>query len=391
MNNKNILIVAGEASGDLHGASLIRELKLLDSSLKFFGVGGNKMQAEGMELIYHIDKMAFLGFAEVIRHLPFIKKVQNDLISQIKKRNVNAVVLIDYPGFNLNIAKKIYQLKLKSDETTNNLKLIYYITPQVWAWGKSRVKKIKKLFDKVLVVFPFEEKFFKEKKVNSEFVGHPLIQEMNNYKFLSRAELNSNFGLDPAKEILIILPGSREQEVKSIFPETIKAAKKLADNFNLQIVVACSGGIDENIFYQLSDFKNYKVIKDHTYDLLKNSKFGIVKSGTSTLEAGLLGLPMVIVYKTSALTYAIGKFLVKIKNIGLVNIVLNDSVVPELIQNDANAESIYLESEKILSDENLYNNVKLKLNGIKTVLQDKNAPENAARIIISLLNEHKES
>lgn len=391
MNNKNILIIAGEASGDLHGASLIRELKILDGSLKFFGVGGNKMQAEGMELIYHIDKMAFLGFAEVIKHLPFIKKVQNDLISQIEKRNIKSVVLIDYPGFNLNIAKKIYQLKLKSDETTNSLKLIYYITPQVWAWGKSRVKKIKRLFDKVLVVFPFEEKFFKDKKVDAEFVGHPLIQEMNNYKFLSRDELNSKLELEPSKEILIILPGSREQEVRSIFPETIKAAKKLAYNFNLQIVVACSGGIDENIFYQLSDFKNYKVIKDHTYDLLKNAKFGIVKSGTSTLEAGLLGLPMVIVYKTSALTYAIGKFLVKIKNIGLVNIVLNDLVVPELIQNDANAESIYLESEKILSDENLYNNVKLKLNEIKTVLQDKNAPENAARIIISLLNEHKAS
>ncbi len=385
MNDKSILIVAGEASGDLHGASLIRELKKNDSSLKIFGVGGNKMQAEGMELIYHINKMAFLGFAEVVKHLPFIKKVQRDLISEVKQRNVKTIVLIDYPGFNLNIAKKLNRLKQSSEK----FELIYYITPQVWAWGKNRVKKIKKLFDKVLVVFPFEEKFFKENGVNAEFVGHPLIQEMSNHLFLSKDQLIKDLALDPTKEILIILPGSREQEVKSIFPETIKAAKKLADDFNLQIIVACSSGINEKIFYQLSDFQNFKVVKDRTYDLLKNAKFGIVKSGTSTLEAGLLELPMVIVYKTSALTYAIGKVLVKIKNIGLVNIVLGETVVPELIQNDANADKIYNEAKNILSDENIYNKIKSKLSRIKTVLEDKNAPENAARIIISLLNGYK--
>ena len=222
MNSKSILIIAGEASGDLHGASLIRELKKLDSSLKIFGIGGNKMQAEGMELIYHIDKMAFLGFVEVIKHLPFIKKVQRDLIEEVKKRKIKDIVLIDYPGFNLSIAKKLKQLEPK-------LELIYYITPQVWAWGKGRVKKIKELFKKVLVVFPFEEKFFKEKNVDAEFVGHPLIQEINKYDFISRNLLDNKFGLDPAKEILLILPGSRKQEVKSIFPEAIKAASKLAE------------------------------------------------------------------------------------------------------------------------------------------------------------------
>ncbi|RPI64371.1 MAG: lipid-A-disaccharide synthase, partial [Ignavibacteriales bacterium] len=153
MNSKNILVIAGEASGDLHGASLIRELKNLDSSLKIFGIGGNKMKAEGMELIHHIDKMAFLGFVEVIKHLPFIKKVQRDLIAEVKRRKVSEVVLIDYPGFNLSIAKKLKQL-----EPELKLELIYYITPQVWAWGKGRVYKIRELFKKVLVVFPFEEK-----------------------------------------------------------------------------------------------------------------------------------------------------------------------------------------------------------------------------------------
>ena len=384
MNSKNILIIAGEASGDLHGASLIRELKKLDGSLKIFGIGGNKMQAEGMELIYHIDKMAFLGFVEVIKHLPFIKKVQRDLIEEVKKRKIREIVLIDYPGFNLSIAKKLKQLEPE-------LKLIYYITPQVWAWGKGRVKKIKALFNKVLVVFPFEEKFFKEKNVNAEYVGHPLIQEINGYDFISRNLLDNRFDLDPAKEILLILPGSRKQEVKSIFPEAIKAALKLAEELDMQIVVACSSSIDEKVFYDLTTERKFKVIKDHTYDLLKHAKFGIVKSGTSTLEAGLLELPMVIVYKTSKITYAIGKSLVKIKNFGLANIVLGEQVVPELIQNHANAENIYSTAVTILSDEDLLNQMKTMLSGIKKVLGDKNAPENVAKIIYSLLNEHKRS
>ncbi|MCC6255745.1 MAG: lipid-A-disaccharide synthase [Ignavibacteriaceae bacterium] len=397
MKNKNVLMIAGEASGDLHGASLIRELKKLDSSLKIFGIGGDKMQAEGMELIYHIDKMAFLGFVEVIKHLPFIKKVQRDLIDEVKKRKIGEAVLIDYPGFNLSIAKKLKSLKhdysaAKPElKLEHDLELIYYITPQVWAWGKGRVKKIKELFRKVLVVFPFEEKFFKEKNVNAEFVGHPLIQEISGYDFISRNLLDNKFKLDPAKEILLILPGSRKQEVKSIFPEAIKASVKLADELDMQIVVACSSNLDEREFYQLTDVKNFKVIKDHTYDLLKHAKFGIVKSGTSTLEAGLMELPMVIVYKTSLMSYIIGKSLVKIKNIGMANIVLDEQVVPELIQNDASADNIYDAAKNILSDDDLYDNVKRKLSGIKNVLGDKNAPQNAARIIYSILNEHKAS
>ena len=384
MNSKNVLIIAGEVSGDLHGTSLIRELKKLDSSLKIFGIGGDKMRAEGMELIYHIDKMAFLGFVEVIKHLPFIKKVQRDIIDEVKKRKVREVVLIDYPGFNLNLAKK-----LKALEPELKLKLIYYITPQVWAWGKGRVNKIKELFNKVLVVFPFEEKFFKSKNVNAEFVGHPLIQEINSYKFLTKDQLNKKFDLDSAKEILLILPGSRKQEVESIFPEAIKAANKLSDEFNMQIVVACSSSIDEKVFYGSTDQKNFKVIKDHTYDLLKHSKFGIVKSGTSTLEAGLMELPMVIIYKTSMLTYKIGKSLVKIKNIGMANIVLDEQVVPELIQNEANAGNIYDTAKNILSNNALLNQIKLKLRRIKEVLGDKNSPQNAAKIIYTLLDEHK--
>ena len=294
--------------------------------------------------------------------------------------------MIDYQVFNLSIAKK-----LKSDELELDLKLelIYYITPQVWAWGKGRVNKIRELFKKVLVVFPFEEKFFKDRNVNAEFVGHPLIQEINGYDFISRNLLDNKFNLHPAKEILLILPGSREQEVKSIFPEAIEAASKLADELDMQIVVACSGNINEKVFYELTVFKNFKVIKNQTYDLLKHAKFGIVKSGTSTLEAGLMELPMVIVYKTSWLTYTIGKSLAKIKNFGMANIILNEQVVPELIQGEANADNIYNMAKNILSDEDLLSRIKLKLSGIKKILGNKNAPENAAKIIYSLMSKNK--
>jgi lipid-A-disaccharide synthase len=299
---------------------------------------------------------------------------------EVKKRKVSKVVLIDYPGFNLSIAKKLKALK-----SGLKLELIYYITPQVWAWGKGRVNKIRELFIKVLVVFPFEEKFFKEKNVSAEFVGHPLIQEINGYDFISRNLLDKKFDLDPAKEILLILPGSRKQEVKSIFPEAIKASIKLAYELDMQIIVACSSNLDEKKFYELTDQKNFKVIKYQTYDLVKHAKFGIVKSGTSTLEAGLMELPMVIVYKTSWLTYAIGRSLVKIKNIGMANIVLDEQVVPELIQNDANAENIYDAAKIILSDEDMLNNIKLRLSRIKKVLGDKDASKNAAKIIYSLI------
>jgi Lipid A disaccharide synthetase len=184
---------------------------------------------------------------------------------------------------------------------------------------------------------------------------------------------------------LLILAGSRKQEVKSIFPESIKAATKLAVELDMQIVVACSSNLDEKVFYELTDLRNFKVIKEHTYDVMKNAKFGIVKSGTSTLEAGLLQLPMVIVYKTSWLTYLIGKLLVKINNIGMANIILEEHAVPELIQNGANADNIYNTALNILSDKNLMSQMKNKLSKIKDILGNKNAPQNAAKIIYSLM------
>jgi lipid-A-disaccharide synthase len=374
----SVLIIAGEASGDLHGAALIRELKQLDSDLIFYGIGGNKMKNNGMELIYHSDKMSFLGFAEVVKHLPFIRKVQKELIDEVKIRKTRFAILIDYPGFNISIAKKLKEL---------NVDIFYYISPQVWAWGKNRIKKIKKLIRKMFVVFPFEEKFYKEKGVDAEFVGHPLIHELKKYNFLSRNELIEQFGLLTDKEILLLLPGSRKHEVTDIFPEIYSAAKQLAQKFNFQIVVACASSVDESLLKETVKEDNYKIISGHTYDLMKHSKFGIIKSGTSTLEAGLLNLPMIIVYKANALTYLIGKTLVKLDNIGIVNILLGKTLIPELIQNNVIADKIILEAENILNDPEKYNMIKTELNHLYEILGDKNAAKNTAQKIYNLMNE----
>ena len=372
------MIIAGEVSGDLHGASLIEELKKLDENINIFGIGGDKMKAAGMNLIYHINKMAFLGFIEVIKHIPFIKKVQRDLVAVIKEKNIKNVVLIDYPGFNLSIAKKLQAM---------NVNIIYYISPQIWAWGAGRINKIKKLVNKMLVVFPFEEDIYKKAGVDVEFVGHPLLERINKYQFLDKQDLYKNFNLDENKELLLILPGSRSHEVEKIFPEVIKAGETLAAEFNLQVVVACSPNIEEGIFGGLSQKKNYKIIKGYTYELLKYAKLGIVKSGTSTLEAGLFELPMVIVYKTSYLTYLIGKNLVKVDSIGMANIISGEKLVPELIQSRVTEEALYKECKTILSDTGLYNNIKRKLQSIKEKLGTEGASKRAARVIYAALNE----
>jgi len=374
--SKNILVIAGEASGDLHGASLIRELKKLDPEISIIGIGGNRMKAQGMELLFHINQMAFLGFAEVVKHIPFIRKVQEKILTEAAERQIKTAVLIDYPGFNLNIAGKLKE---------QNVDIIYYIAPQVWAWGLSRMKKIKRLVSKMLVVFPFEENLFLKSGVNAEYIGHPLLEQIKDYPYLDKESFFRKFDLDLEKGILLVLPGSRVQEVKKIFPQVIPAAVKLAHEYNLQTVVACSHDIDETIFSNLSTIKDYRIIKDHTYDLYKFSDFGIIKSGTSTLEAGLFGLPMVVVYTTNYMTYLIGRSVIKIDRIALVNIVANEKIVTELIQNDVNPEKIYKESSILLSDPERYQAMKDQLSALRNKLGLIGASRKGADIIYSYL------
>ncbi len=374
----SILIIAGEASGDLHGSSLIREIKNLSPETELFGVGGVNMQNAGLTMLYHSDKLNFMGFVEILRHIPFIKKVQRHLINEVIERKTKYAILIDYPGFNLSIAKKLKKL---------GVKIFYYISPQVWAWGQGRIKKIKKLVFKMFVLFPFEEVFYKKNGIDAEFVGHPLIVKLSNYNFKEKNELYEKFHLEKDKDILLILPGSRKHEVSFIFPNVFSAAEKIAKKFNLQIVVACSNSIEENYIRQVVNSNEYKIISGFTYDLMKHSKFGIIKSGTSTLEAGLIGLPMIIVYKANYLSYFIGMLLIKVKNIGIVNILIGKTVVPELLQSQVNESDIFRISEEILSDPKKIDLMKQELSKLSQILGRKDSAKITAQRIIDSVNE----
>ncbi len=375
--NKKIMIIAGEASGDLHGAGLISAIRASDPSIQFFGMGGDKMIAEGLNAQMNAKRMAFLGFIEVIRHLPFIMMVERSLIKKIKEENIKTLILIDYPGFNLRFARKAKEM---------GLKVIYYISPQVWAWGKGRVKKIKEQVDRMLVLFPFEENFFKKNGVDATFVGHPLIERINEYSFLTRDELFDKFSLDKSREILLLMPGSRKHEIKKIFPVSVKAAVKAASKLNMQVVVACSENIDESLLKNAYDGEGYKIVKGNTYDLMKHSKFGIIKSGTSTLEAGIINLPYIVVYSTSSITFFLGKMVVDIKNLAISNILLEENVVDELIQNDLTEENIISRVTEIVKDESRYSGIKARLARLKTILGESRASERAAKIVLEYVN-----
>jgi lipid-A-disaccharide synthase len=376
--NNNILIIAGEVSGDLIGASLIKELRAVQPAINIFGIGGDKMIEEGMNISFHINKLSFLGFVEVVKHLSFIKKVQREILKLVKMKNISTAVLIDYPGFNLSIAKKLKAL---------GLKIIYYISPQIWAWGSSRIEKIRSTIDKMLVIFPFEETLYKNNNVPVEFVGHPMLERIAAHKYMSKTELIKKYNLDDQKEILLLMPGSRKHEVDKIFPAEIEAATKLSHEFNLQIVVASAQNMSTEIFRNLSALKNYTLVKENIFDFMNHSKFGIIKSGTATLEAGLHQLPMIIVYKTIWITYLIGKNLVKLESIGLVNILSEEKIIPELIQTEVNSTSIYERSKTILADKKLYQNMKDKLSALKVKLGTEGASKRAAKIILNTLNE----
>jgi lipid-A-disaccharide synthase len=374
--NNTLMIIAGEASGDLHGAGLVREIKLKSPGTSICGIGGAKMQTEGMELLYHINQMAFMGFVEIIRHLPFISSVKRNLLETVNERHITTVVLIDYPGFNLNLARKLKKM---------GVNVVYYITPQVWAWGKGRIKKIAACVTKALVIFPFEETLFRKAGIDAEFVGHPLLEHIKLYNFDSREKFFSEHGLDQSKEIILVLPGSRKHEITEIFPDAIKAAGRLSREFGLQTVVACSENIDSGLLEDTSEEKNYTVIKGKTYELFRYSKIGIVKSGTSTLEAGIFGLPMVVVYRTNPITYFIGRLLVKIGNIALVNIVLGETVAPELIQNEASADMIIKKCREILENPELLKKMKEKFSMLNSGLGEAGASLKAAQHILEIL------
>jgi lipid-A-disaccharide synthase len=347
-------IIAGEASGDLHGSNLVKELKKLDKNAHIRCWGGDLMQAAGGELVKHYRDLAFMGFVEVLMNLRTIFKNLAFCKLDIEQYKPDILVLIDYPGFNLRIAEWAKQ---------NGIRVIYYISPQVWAWKENRVKKMKQCIDKMLVILPFEKDYYKNKwNWEVEYVGHPLVEVVESFEA-------SGYSLQAAsddKPIVALLPGSRKQEVLKKLPVMLELSKEFP---SCQFVVARAPGLDDS-FYEmmLQPYSNVSSVSNQTYALLSKSEAALVTSGTATLETALFGVPQVVCYKGNRISYEIAKRIISIKYISLVNLIMDKPVVKELIQHEMNVENIKKELYLLLNDQGRKEQVKKDYAELKQLL-----------------------
>ena len=378
MVQKKLLIVAGEASGDLHGSNLIISILRIDPSVKTYGIGGIRMTSLGFQSVFDAANLAVVGLTEVISKFPVIKSAFDKLKDTIDKDRPDLVVLIDYPDFNLRFAKKVKK---------RGIPVIYYISPQVWAWRKGRVKKIAKLVDKMLVIFPFEEKIYKDAGVDVEYVGHPLVDEVKCE--LSRIEARQVLGIDKDNVVVAIAPGSRTSEISRLMPVILDAAVIIKREIpSAMFILPLAGTLERRSVERFFNNKEIpvKIFEKRMYEVIAASDAAIVASGTATLETALLKTPMVVVYKVSPVTYWIGKALVNVDNISLVNIIAGRKVVPELIQGDANQERIAGEVLNILKNAHISNRMTEDLKMVREKLGKGGASKKSAEIIYRMLS-----
>lgn len=366
-------IIAGEASGDLHAANLVSEIKKNDNNASFRGFGGDNMIQQEVDITKHINQLAFMGFIRVLMN---IRTVLNNL--DICKKDIlefkpDAIILVDYPGFNLRIAKFAHK---------RGIKVIYYISPQIWAWKQNRVHTIKKVVDKMFVILPFEKDFYNQFNYNVEYVGNPVLDAIANYKF----ETKENFILHNNlydKPIIAVLPGSRKQVITELLPVMIEAATQFPD---YQIVISGVDIVDRSIYNNEVENGNMFVIYNQTYDILKHADVAIVNSGTASLEAGIIGTPSMLCYKADRISFYVIKKILKIKYVGLVNIICNANIVKELLQNKFTANNITKELNKLLFDKEYRNQQQNGFEHLRLIIGDKGASRKCAISINNFLN-----
>jgi lipid-A-disaccharide synthase len=365
-------VIAGEKSGDLHAANLLREIRKLDAQAQFRGFGGDDMQAQGMEIIKHYRDLAFMGFLEVVKNLRTIFRNIEFCQQDILAFKPDAIILVDYPGFNLKIAEFAKK---------QGFKVFYYISPKIWAWNTKRALKIKRFVDRMFVIFPFEVNFYKQFDYDVEFVGNPLLDAIANFKadpdFLAKNQLSD-------KPIIALLPGSRRQELEKILPDMVSVVSEFPD---YEFIIAGVSDFEETYYQQIFAKAGFtgkiKIVFDQTYDLLSHATAALVTSGTATLETSLFEVPQVVCYKTSGITYAIAKNLIKVPYISLVNLVGEKKIVTELIQQHLNTKEITLELRKILPSAP---ERQIQLNDYKILkerLSVTGASETTARLIVN--------
>ena len=410
-------IIAGEASGDLHGSNLIKALQVHDSQAVIRAWGGDMMAETGAEMRKHYRDLAFMGFLEVVKNLRTILNNMAFCKRDILAFQPDAVIFIDYPGFNLRIAKWLYQYQLKNAFKT---KLFYYISPQIWAWHTSRVHNIKKIMDKVFCILPFEKDFYKKYNYDVDYIGHPLLDVVKKAKSEQNAltkpkntegsfsELkikNSELNSQNNKPVIALLAGSRRQEIEAMLPTMLKVVPYFPD---YQFVIAAASAQDLSYFDQFikqealvidanktvvekgqavidspqTVSNSIKIVQNKTYDVLKIATAALVKSGTSTLETALFGVPQVVCYKGSAVSFAIAKRVVNIKYISLVNLIMDKEIVKELIQDDFTVEKLVLELKKAIENQAI---IKKEYDILRGVLGNEGASERAAALMVKYL------
>lgn len=365
-------IIAGEMSGDLHASFLMKELKERDMNAEFRFWGGDKMIAQASQecLVKHIKDLAFMGFVEVVAHLKTVLGNISLCKKDIRSWKPDAVILVDYPGFNLRIAKFAHKA---------GLKVYYYVSPQVWAWKKRRIKTMKKVLNKLFVILPFEKPFYDKHNMDVEYPGNPLLDEIADYmKTQDKNSFLQANGLGK-KPVIALLPGSRTQEIKKMLPVQLDLVEKYPE---FDFVVAGVGTHSPQFYEQYMENRNVKLIYNQTYPLLNSAYAAVVTSGTATLEAALFNLPEVVCYKANALSFLIGKYLAKVKFISLVNLILNAPVVVELLQKDWNEQSLEKEFRRISFDEDYRIQMQYMFGKLRTILGNAGASANVAKYII---------
>ena len=334
------LIVAGEASGDMYGAEVARALKRRFSSIQIFGLGGPRMQEAGVDMEGDISHTAVVGPFEAVSYFGSLYRVFRKIANRAESDPPEAAILIDFPDFNLRLAKRLKAV---------GIPVIYYISPQVWAWREGRVNQIRQLVDKMLVIFPFEETLYKSAGVNVEFVGHPLVDMVKPSR--TKEEFCRKYNLDPKKPIVAVLPGSRKKEVRYVLPTLAEAVDRIvAQKPDTQFVLPLAAGLERSLIDSIIQSRPITVVDGETYNAVRYARAAMVASGTATLETALLGTPEVIVYRISNATWFLGKFLLKVRMFGIVNIILGEEVVPELFQEKFTAESVSKITMRLMDD-----------------------------------------
>jgi lipid-A-disaccharide synthase len=374
---KKILIITGEASGDLHGANLVTEIRKQDASITCYGVGSKKMREAGVHMLADASEISVVGATEVLTHIGAIYRVYAGLKRFLKEKRPDLLILIDFPDFNIMLGRFAKKL---------DIPILYYISPQVWAWRKGRIKQIAGLVKTMIVVFPFEVELYQRAGVDVRYAGHPLTDVVTSS--YSPAEARSSLGLDPARRTIALLPGSRKKEIASLLPDMLAAADLLKKQFcDLQFVLPVAPTLEQNFIEEHLAQYNVPVqlVDGRVYDVLRASDAAIVASGTATLETGLMAVPMVIVYRISRLSYWIGRLIVDVDHVGLVNIVAGKRLVPELIQHDATPENMAVTVSKMLSDPAYHKEITDGLAGVRAQLGAAGASTRAAAVVMELL------